>query len=494
MKERFRPPQTALDQEIEQALDGVSLDQLYSANKAPGEAAGTGTGEAEGKGARRGRVISIGNDDVIVDLGEKSQGMAPLSQFLEEGEPVKIGDEFEFVVDRFDQREGMLVLSRKGAVATRVTWENLEVGQIVEGNVTGMNKGGLELNIKTMRAFMPAGQVGLYFEKDLSVHLGERMTVEVVQCDRERKNLIVSRRHILEREKQEQRQKTLAEIAEGQVRQGTIRNIMDFGAFVDLGGVDGLVHVSEMSFRRGVKPSDLVKVGDRVDVKVLKIDADSGKISLSLKQALGTDPWQDAATKYAVGTAVTGRITRVEGFGAFVEVEEGLEGLLPISEMSYQRIRTPNEVVKEGDTVRMVVINVDPPQRRMSFSLKQAGPDPWKDVQDRYARDMVTSGTVTRVVDFGAFVELQPGLEGLVHISELADQRVRAAADVVKPGQAVQVRVLEIDAEGRRISLSIRRAAAPPATSTSAASTQAPAKPDKKREKRREQLRGGLDF
>jgi small subunit ribosomal protein S1 len=250
--------------------------------------------------------------------------------------------------------------------------------------------------------------------------------------------------------------------------------------------MDGLLHVSEMSFKRGVKPSDLVKVGDVLDVKVTKLDRESGKMSLSLKQARGIDPWLDAATKYAVGTQITGRVTKVESFGAFIEVEEGLEGLLPVSEISWQRVKSPSEVLKDGDTLRLVVISVDPHAKRMSFSLKQAGPDPWKTANERYATDMVVPGTVTRIVDFGAFVELEPGLEGLVHVSELSDQRVRSPGDVVKMGQQVNVRVLELDPQGRRISLSLKSAYVLP--TPAAGATPAPAK------KKKIQLRGGLDF
>jgi small subunit ribosomal protein S1 len=244
-----------------------------------------------------------------------------------------------------------------------------------------------------------------------------------------------------------------------------------------------------MSHRRGVKPSDFVKVGDIVDVKIVRFDRDTGKLSLSLKQAMA-DPWVGAETKYAVGTQVTGRVSKVESFGAFIEVEEGVEGLLPVSEISWQRIRHPSDVVKEGDTLRLTVISQDPAQRRMSFSLKQAGPDPWANVNERYATEMVVDGKVTRVVDFGAFVELEPGLEGLVHISELADHRVRSAGDVVKPGDAVRVRVLEIDPPGRRISLSIKRAKEDVAPAADA--TTAPAQPAKK--KKKTELRGGLDW
>jgi small subunit ribosomal protein S1 len=264
---------------------------------------------------------------------------------------------------------------------------------------------------------------------------------------------------------------------------------MDYGAFVDIGGVDGLLHISEMSHRRVRNPSEVVKVGDMVDVKIVKIDPETGKIGLSLKQAMA-DPWVDAAAKYPVGTALTGRVARVEGFGAFLEAEEGLEGLLPISEISWQRIKHPSDVLKEGDTVKVVVIALDPVQRRMTFSIKQAGGDPWAGAADRFPQDAVVSGKVTRVADFGAFVELEPGLEGLVHVSELAAHRVRMPADVVKPGDEVRVRVLELDKEKRRIALSIRRAqeAMPAATAASAPA----AEPAKK--KKRPQLRGGLDF
>jgi len=481
-KEKFRPEtDPRLDAEIDQALGGLSLDQLYNQQQPPAQ-------QPEAGGTRIGRVVRIGKDEIYLDFGGKAQGIAPLEQF----ETIRVGEDVEVEVERYDPAEGMLICNRKGAVKQNVTWENLDIGQIVEVTVTGVNKGGLELDVKGMRAFMPAGQVDLYHIADFSQFVGQRMTAEVTAFDREKRNLVLSRRHILEREREELRKKTLAELAEGQIRRGVVRNVMDFGAFIDLGGVDGLLHVSEMSFRRGrLNANEFVKVGDVLDVKILKIDPNTGKISLSLKQALGQDPWADAATKYAPGTQVTGRVTRVESFGAFVEVEEGMEGLLPVSEMSWQRVRHPSDVVKEGDTLRLVVLQLDPANRRVSFSLKQAGPDPWAKVADRYARDQVVEGTVTRVVDFGAFVELEPGLEGLVHVSELAEQRVRAPSDVVKPGDRVQVRILDVDRDARRMSLSIKRAKASAAAAASA--PVAPASAAKSR-KNRPQLRGGLDF
>ncbi len=476
-KEKFRPPTTSLDQEIEAALAGVSLDELYE-KQAPAPAR-----PVEG-GGRRGKILSVTPDDAIVDLGGKTQGLAPMAQF--ETEP-RIGEEYDFVIDRFDDRSGMLLVSRKGSTATNVSWDNLEVGQIVEGTVTGSNKGGLEVDVRGMRAFMPAGQVDLYFHPDIAQFVNQRVKAEVTQFSREGRNLIISRRNVLEREKEEAKGKLMQELAEGQVRRGVVRNVMDYGAFIDLGGVDGLLHVSEMTFRRSIKPSEIVKAGDVLDVKITKFDRETGKMSLSLNQARGVDPWLDAETKYAVGSQVTGRVTKVESFGAFIEVEEGVEGLLPVSEISWQRVKHPSDVVKEGDTVRLVVLSVDPTARRMSFSLKQAGPDPWKTVNERYATDMVVNGTITRTADFGAFVELEPGLEGLVHISELSEQSVRQVADAVKLGESVQVRILSIDPEGRRVSLSIKGAVG--AMGADAAGATAPAN-----KKKRPQLRGGLDL
>ena len=494
-KEKFRADSDAdLDKQVDAAMAGLSLDQLMATNK-PQESANKEGGQpapSGGGNTRRGKVVSIGKDDVFVDFGGKSQGICSLLQFNE----VKLGDEFDFTVDRYDEAEGLLLLNRKGVLTSGVNWENLEIGQIVEGLVTGMNKGGLELDIKGMRAFMPAGQVDIYFNKDISVFLSQKMIVEVTQFDRQAKNLVVSRRTILEREKEEQKKKLMAELAEGQMRKGIVRNVTDFGAFVDLGGVDGLLHVSEMSHRRGRHPSEFVKTGDLVEVKVVKIDPNTGKISLSLRQKCGDGrPVSDAGieTRYATGTQLTGRVTRVEPFGAFIEVEEGIEGLLPVSEMSWQRIRHPADVVKVGDTIKLVTILVDPAARKMTFSLKQAGPDPWSTAAEKYPVHSVVTGTVTRVVDFGAFVELEPGLEGLIHISELAPTRIRAASDVVKQGQEVKVRVMEVNKEARRVSLSLKRATEPVVAATPAAPAAANGAPPAKKKKRPE-LRGGLDW
>jgi small subunit ribosomal protein S1 len=483
-REKFRPDADgALDAQIDAALAGLPEDLLN------GSTAQTAAGPKSVGGAmRKGRIVSIDKDDVLVDLGGKDQGVASLAQFEEE--PV-VGQEVEFQVQGFEERDGLLILARKGAAAERVNWETLEIGQVVEGMVTGVNKGGLELDIKGMRAFMPAGQVEIFHVPDLSQFLNQKLTAEVMQFDRHARNIVLSRRNLLEQQREEAKKKLLEDLDVNQIRRGVVRNVLDFGAFVDLGGVEGLLHVSEMSFRRVKNAAELVKAGDVLDVKIIRFDRETGKLSLSLKQARGVDPWQDAGAKYSVGTRLTGRVTKLETFGAFIEVEEGIEGLLPLSEISHRRIKYPAEVMKEGDTLALVVISSDPAARRLAFSLKQAGPDPWANIQERYATDMLVSGVISRIAEFGAFVELEPGLEGLIHISELTDRRVRSAGDVVKAGQSVQVRVLETDGENRRMSLSLKRAAAAiPAAPTTAADS---SPPPLEKKKKRPELRGGLD-
>lgn len=478
-KEVFRPSlDTALEREINEALGDVSMDAMYDARSVRTIAA------AAAKGMRRGRIarLDLPKNEVLIDFGGKDQGVCPLTQFTEEP---KIGDEIDFVVVRRDPKDDILVVSLKGAKATNVNWQSLEVGQLVDGTVTGVNKGGLEVDIKGMRAFMPAGQVDIYHTPDVSVYLNQRMTVEVTQCNRETHNIIVSRRNVLEQEREVQKKKFFEDTTEGTMLRGTVRNVVDFGAFVDIGGVDGLIPIGEMSFKRIGKASDVLKVGDIVDVKVIKISKDTGRITLSLKQAM-PDPWLDAATKYPVGSTLTGLVMRLETFGAFIQIEEGLEALLPISEMSYQRIKSASEIVSEGQAVKLVVLSVDEKARRMSLSIKQAGPDPWKTAGERYVADMVTTGRITRTAEFGAFVELEPGIEGMIHISELSGQRVNSVSQVVQVGQEVKVAVLEVDTEHRRISLSIKKLAELVVPERAPESNK-PKKP-------RPQLRGGLDF
>ena len=481
-KEKFRGTEDAeLDSAVDAALAGISLDALI-------DTASDASGKDRLRGTHTGTVHSINlpGNEVLVELDSKNQGVVPLDQF--EQEPA-VGSPVEVVIDRFDEQESIYKLNRKGAAVSAGDWDAIHVGQILEGQVEAMNKGGLEVKIGTLKGFMPAGQVDVQFHKDLSTFIGQRVKVVVQKADKRGRSLIVSRRQILEQERNEQKGKLFEELAEGQTRRGTVRSVMDYGAFVDLGGADGLIHVSELTHRRGTKASDVVKVGDLVDVKVVKFDRETGKISLSLKQLMA-DPWAGIESKYPVGATVSGRVTRLEKFGAFIELEEGLEGLLPVSEISWQRVNNVSDVLKPDDIIKLSVISLDPGAHKISLSLRQAGPDPWKSAADRYPAHDVVKGKVSRIVDFGVFIELEPGLEGLVHISEVADQRIRSAGDAVKVGQEVDVRVLEVDAQKRRISLSIKQARQPKADVATTPSTPSSNKP---RPVRKGELRGGLE-
>lgn len=482
-KEKFRPEaDPELDKQIEAALEGVQVDQLVGEDK-------TSEGRTRIKGPVTGAIyhVDLVKGEVLVVLDGKNQGVVSLQQYEDQPAPA-IGLTEEFVVDKYDDRDGIYKLNRKGHVSNSTDWDSLATGQRVEGEVTGMNKGGLELQLSgSIRGFMPAGQVDIQFHKDISIFIGQRLQAVVTKVDRKGKNLILSRRAILEVERKEAKEKLMLEIAEGQTRRGTISSVMEYGAFVDLGGADGLIHVSELTHRRGVKPSDVVRVGDMVDVKIVKIDKETGKLSLSLKQLM-SDPWQGAEMKFGVGSPVTGRVTKIESFGAFVELEEGLEGLLPVSEISWQRVKSVGDVLKVNDIIKLQVISLDTTNRKVSLSLKQAGPDPWKESANKYHKNDVVNVKITRVVDFGAFAELEPGLEGLIHISELANHRIRSAGEVVKPGQETQVRITEVDPEKKRISLSVKQVTAP-APETIAPEPTTPAKPKKPKN-----LRGGLDW
>ncbi|MDD4888506.1 MAG: S1 RNA-binding domain-containing protein [Phycisphaerae bacterium] len=487
-----------VQKEIEAALGDMSLEDLLdkeqeAKNAARREAAPAGPATP---GLRRGRVLAIESRSVLIDLGGKSQGIIPLEQF--EDHVPKVGDTVDGIFDRYDAAEGLVHLSRKGAVAA-AAWNTLEEGQIVEGRVTGVNKGGLELEVNGIRAFMPAGQVDIYRIEDISTFIGQRMRCQVTDLDRRDKNLVVSRRGVLELEKEEKREATWKEIEIGQVHEGVIRSIMPYGAFVDLGGVDGLLHISDLAWGRVDKVEDVVQLGQKVQVKVVKLDKDARKISLGLKQ-MGADPWTTVATRFQPKMTIQGRVTRVVDFGAFVEIEPGIEGLAPVSELGWSRVNHPRDVLTAGQVHTFLVLSVEPDRKRISLSLKQAQANPWTSITGRYSPEMTVPGKVTRVVDFGAFVELEPGVEGLVHVSQMSDKRVNHPSDVVKVGQEVQARVLSVNEQERKISLSLK-APAPAATAApagaasaaggAAAAQAAPPPPPKK--KRDKPLKGGLE-
>jgi small subunit ribosomal protein S1 len=473
----------ALDREIQDALGGKSLEDLLDETApAPQRAAADG-GPIEPGQIRPAIVVSIDRDMVMVHMGGKDQGMVPLNQFTE---PPAVGAQLTLSVARYDRAEDLWVLSLQGAIE-HASWDSLQQGQIVEAMVEGLNKGGLEVKFNGIKAFMPLSQISLYRVEDASEFIRQKLKCQVVEVNKHEQRVIVSARAVLELEAQEKREKLLTELAEGQTREGTVRQVMNFGAFVDLGGVDGLVHVSQISHDRVDDPSKVLQVGQKVQVMVLKIDHEAHRISLGMKQLL-QDPWNNVETKYPVGLTVSGTITRIADFGSFCRVEAGLEGLIPISEMSWtQRVKHPSDMLQVGQAVQAQVLAVDPVRKRLSLSIKATQANPWSGVGEHFPASSIVQGKVMRTTDFGAFVELTPGVEGLVHISELSNDRVRRVEDAVQVGQTITVKVLEVSEQARRISLSVKQAmqqeAPPPGEEA----------PEFKPKKRKKPLRGGLE-
>ncbi|MBU0639543.1 MAG: S1 RNA-binding domain-containing protein [Planctomycetes bacterium] len=471
-----------LNREIDDALGDLAPGELEHL------AAPTPLAQPDEKGRIPGRILGIRGADVFVDIGGKSEGVLTLDEF-EPDQPPTVGEQRTFVVQGIDQECGLTRLSLR-EVRREADWESLQIGDVIEARVTGSNIGGLELMIHNQRVFMPMSQIDLVRRDDLATFLNQRLECEIVELDRKGRNLVVSRRRVLERQREETRQELRYTLAEGQVRTGRISRLTDYGAFVDIGGIDGLLHVSDMSYARIKHPSDILKVGDEIEVQVLKIDLVRDRISLGLKQ-LAPDPWNVVEANYRAHDVVEGRVTKLMDFGAFVELELGVEGLIPISEMSWtQHVRHPRDLLNEGDGVRVAVLTVDPDKRRISLSLRALGDDPWSGVKERYQADAIVSGRVTRVTNFGAFIQLEEGVEGLAHISELSDQHVRRVSDVAEPGQVRQCRILSVDTAQRRIALSLKGIPGSPSEAEQMPATAPQAPPPERKRKR--PLRGGL--
>lgn len=461
-------------------MGDLSPEDLARLSASPPQAA-----QPDERGRIPGRIVRISENDVFVDIGGKSEGVVPLDEF-EPDEPPAVDQTLSLIPHGFDRESGLMRLSLREAIV-EADLESLRIGDVVKARVTGSNIGGLELRVHGLRGFMPMSQVDLEQHDDFGSYIGRWLECEVIEVDRRGKNLVLSRRRLLERHREEERRQLRFQLAEGQVRKGVVRRLAEFGAFVDIGGIDGLLHVSDMSYGRVNDPKDVLKKGQEIEVKILKVDLVKDRISLGLKQ-LQTDPWTLVEGKYQVGNTVEGRIVKLMDFGAFCELEEGIEGLIPISEMSWtKRIAHPKDILQVNDRVRVAVLALDVAKRKVTLSLKALGEDPWATVTERYQPDTIVSGAVTRATNFGAFVQLEEGIEGLVHISQLAHQRVRAVTDVVKPGEVIQVRVLSIDPDQRRISLSLKGTTDEPEQA-------APEEPAAKPRKRKRELRGGLSW
>jgi small subunit ribosomal protein S1 len=408
---------------------------------------------------REGTVIAVSADSVFLDIGYKSEGILPLTAFQNDREPPKPGDKFRVTVKGRDP-EGYYELTR-GKVDRPTDWASLEKAfaekATIVGTVTGVVKGGLSVDIG-IRAFMPASRSGARDAAEMEKLVEQEIRCRITKLDAAEEDVVVDRRVIAEDEETAAKQRRYSELKEGHTVRGTVRSLTDYGAFVDIGEIDGLLHVGEISWSRVNKPSDVLSVGDQVDARILKIDSDKRRISLSMKQ-LQPHPWDSVAEKYKTGERVRGRVTRLMEFGAFVEVEPGIEGLIHISEMSWaRRVRTPSDVVKPGETVEAVILGVNVPERRISLGLKQALGDPWADAAQKFAAGSVIEGPVTNITKFGAFVQVAEGVEGMIHVSEIsAEKRINHPSGVLKVGQTVKALVLAIDPEKRLMRLSMKQ-------------------------------------
>lgn len=480
-----------LKRELAAAMGEVGAEALEKAASAPPG----GGPRTDGRGRIRGQIVSVRGGDVFVDIGGKSEAFISLEEFDSQHPPVP-GELHTFIAQGFDRDSGLMRLSLREA-KIEADWASLKVGDVVEARVTGTNIGGLELQVGGVRGFMPKSQVDIARHEHFNQFVNHKLECEITEIDRRGKTVLLSRRRVLERQREQARAQIRAELAVGQTRRGVVQRLADYGAFIDIGGIDGLLHVSDMSYGRVAHPKDILQVGQEVEVQILKIDPEKDRISLGLKQ-LQTDPWTLAPGKYHIGDVVEGRVARLATFGAFIELEKGIEGLLPVSELSWtKRVAHPQDVLKVGDALRVKILEIDAGKRRLALSLKALGEDPWRTVAERYTPDAIVSGAVTRTTEFGAFIQLEEGVEGLAHISELSDRRVKTVNEVCKMGDVVQCRVLKVDPKERRISLSLKlaKAEAPghdahhheDATATPAA----PAAPKKERKK---PLRGGLTW
>jgi small subunit ribosomal protein S1 len=417
----------------------------------------------------KGRVLNILGDEVVVDVGYKSEGVIPLEEWKDEGldkvVPPKIGDEILVLLESVEDESGAIVLSYRKAKRQK-EWEDIiarhKEGDVVSGNVTRKIKGGLLVNIG-VNVFLPASQVDIRRPPDIGDYIGRSIDCKILKIDEARRNIVVSRRKLIEDDRTERKSKLLAEIEVGQVRKGVVKNIAEFGAFVDLGGIDGLLHITDMSWGRVNNPHEVVKIDQELEVYIINVDKEREKIALGLKQK-SKSPWEDVDKKYPISSRHTGEVVNVMSYGAFVKLEPGIEGLVHISEMSWtKRINHPNELVSSGDQIEVQVLNINKDKQEISLGIKQVQPNPWDKVADRYPTGMQVEGIVRNLTNYGAFIEIEEGIDGLLHVSDMSwVRKVGHPSDVLKKGDKVKCIVLSVDQEKRRIALGLKQMANDP--------------------------------
>jgi small subunit ribosomal protein S1 len=470
-----------------------------------------------------GRVVRVIGNDAVIDVGFKSEGSVPLEEF--DGAKVEVGQQVDVLLEAIEDETGLVILSKRKADRIK-GWERVltqyHEGDVVKGRVSRKIKGGLLVDIG-VPVFLPASQVDIRRPADVSMYIGQEISCKILKIDADRRNIVVSRRRLIEEEREQAKQRLLSEMRVGQMRDGVVKNIADFGAFVDLGGIDGLLHITDMAWGRVGHPSEAVSIDQRIQIKILSIDREKEKVALGLKQK-SPSPWHNIEARYPIGSKVKGQVVNITPYGAFVKLEEGIEGLVHVSEMSWtkrinhpsevvnvsdevevvvlaidkakqeislvegvvqnlanygafieieegidgllhvtdmswtQKVGHPSELLEKGKKVKCVVLSVDQDKKRVALGLKQLDEDPWeRKIPEKYVAGAIVTGKVTKVTNFGVFVELEPGLEGLLHVSELADHKVESPEDVVKQGQDLEVKVLRVDTDERKIGLSLKR-------------------------------------
>ena len=409
-----------------------------------------------------GRIISIDKDQALIDIGYKSEGQVRIQEFMDEKGNItaKVGDAVEVMVEWWDDEDERVLLSKDKAANIKI-WEAVKKSYdeegTVKGTITNRVKGGFSVDIG-VPAFLPGSQADLRPIRNLDEMVGKSFDFKILKYNRKRSNIVLSRRAILEKELDEKRAATMASIQEGKVVEGVVKNITEYGVFVDLGGVDGLLHITDISWGRVKHPSEFFSIGDPITVKILNLDLENERVSLGMKQ-LVEDPWSVAAEKYAVGSRVTGKVVSLTDYGAFIELEEGIEGLIHVSEMSWTRkIRHPSKIVSVGDEVEAVVLDIKPESRRISLGMKQVVPNPWDVISEKYPIGTTIEGKIKNITDFGLFIGIDEGIDGLVHISDISwTKRIKHPSELYKKGDVVQAIVLDIEKENERFSLGIKQ-------------------------------------
>jgi small subunit ribosomal protein S1 len=455
---QYEPPADELQEQLDLAFNQSSNDWLPEEEQ-----------QFEVNRIVTGRVLNVTGDEVWIDVGYKSEGVIPLNEWYDEGVdkvvPPHPGDEVQVLLDAVEDESGAIVLSYRKAKRQK-EWEQViekhQEGDVVSGTVTRKIKGGLLVNIG-VNVFLPASQVDIRRPPDIADYIGKTIECKILKIDEARRNIVVSRRKLIEDQREEMKKKLLAEIEPGQIRKGVVKNIAEFGAFVDLGGIDGLLHITDMSWGRIGNPHEMVHIDQQLEVYIISVDKEREKIALGLKQKTAS-PWQDVERKYPVGSRHTGEVVNVMSYGAFVKLEPGIEGLVHISEMSWtKRINHPSELVSIGDQIEVQILNINKEKQEISLGIKQVQPNPWDKVAERYPPGKVVSGVVRNLTNYGAFIEIEDGIDGLLHVSDMSwVRKVGHPSEVVAKGDKVQCIILNVDQERKRVALGLKQMANDP--------------------------------